>query len=241
MTSNVVDESMYQCEICLVIDNQDKVCCDLCQLWYHFKCVNVTADVADKHWACMKCEGSHQQQSTPNRSNVTNISNPVVTLANYEENKLPGAVGPVFQNSDTSVQVTGEQISPVQTINIQSSKGQSTANTVNTTTDTRVDKPSKSQKTVSISSSVSRRTALALQRLEEEKQLCEKRELEDKERRDRNEREYLDKKYSLLENDSDSVISLFDEELEELKRDRTVQWSKETVKVNHPVARIKSC
>lgn len=229
------NESVYQCELCLVTDNNDKVCCDLCQLWYHFKCVNVTSDIASQHWACLKCKGQHQQESTPSKPNEQNIPNPVVTSANDETENPPGAVGPVSQSRGTLLRAPTMQIHPDRTIDGRISKSQTTAKVVESTSETRVDKPQKSQKSVSISSSVSRRTALALQRLEEEKQLRETREREDQERREKHDREYLDKKYSLLEDDSEDEISLADDELDRIKRHRTQQWSEGAAKIKQPL------
>lgn len=61
ITFGNADESMYQCDVCAITDKGDKVCCDSCNLWSHFACVNVTSDIANHDWFCGKCQLKRQK------------------------------------------------------------------------------------------------------------------------------------------------------------------------------------
>lgn len=45
----------YNCQLCKSVDTEDMVQCDGCNLWFHFSCVGVTDDVADRDWSCSGC------------------------------------------------------------------------------------------------------------------------------------------------------------------------------------------
>lgn len=188
------DGSTYQCEICFSIDFKDKVCCDECHLWFHFTCVNVTSDVENQYWACAVCEKIKQKrtESTPNKKDAEVPSNPVSVAENI-------VIGPVVSRADNSALIDLEPniVNP-------SIIGQN------------VNKSTKSRKSSSTSSSVSRKTTLALQRLEEEKELSEKRDAE-----------YLAKKYSLLAEDLESEPSSDDEEVQQAKHISIQKWTDE--------------
>lgn len=60
-------ETVYFCPICKsVVQNSENVhqcrdqsiCCDICDLWYHFKCVKITkqSTMRLKQWTCPKCD-----------------------------------------------------------------------------------------------------------------------------------------------------------------------------------------
>lgn len=79
------------------------------------------------------------------------------------------------------------------------------------------------RKSNSVSSTVSRRTALALQRLEEERKLLEDREVEARQRQQARDQEYLNQKYSILEDDTMSNLSFDDQEVDRFESIR--QWN----------------
>lgn len=43
------------CTLCKEPDTDTMVACDRCNLWYHFRCVNVGESVADRDWSCPSC------------------------------------------------------------------------------------------------------------------------------------------------------------------------------------------
>ncbi|XP_065076520.1 uncharacterized protein LOC135700058 [Ochlerotatus camptorhynchus] len=43
------------CANCDQLDDDDMVQCDTCDVWHHFSCVGVSADVMDHSWVCLKC------------------------------------------------------------------------------------------------------------------------------------------------------------------------------------------
>ncbi|XP_062703751.1 uncharacterized protein LOC134286189 [Aedes albopictus] len=53
----VVDETMegHTCKTCRGPDTEDMVQCDRCDGWFHFSCVGVSEEVADKSWSCTNC------------------------------------------------------------------------------------------------------------------------------------------------------------------------------------------
>lgn len=53
------------CQICSHYDQESRVQCDKCDLWFHFKCVNVTDAIKDEDWMCASCmrEGSIVRQT----------------------------------------------------------------------------------------------------------------------------------------------------------------------------------
>ncbi|XP_053699015.1 uncharacterized protein LOC128745985 [Sabethes cyaneus] len=53
------------CQLCDELDNEDMVQCDSCDMWYHFACVNVTAEVQYVDWNCFKCAAASNKQVAP--------------------------------------------------------------------------------------------------------------------------------------------------------------------------------
>ncbi|XP_037820376.1 uncharacterized protein LOC119609605 [Lucilia sericata] len=49
------EDSNMSCILCVEPDNDEIVCCDKCDGWYHFSCVGVTEAVADIEWICKSC------------------------------------------------------------------------------------------------------------------------------------------------------------------------------------------
>ncbi|XP_062556893.1 uncharacterized protein LOC134221721 [Armigeres subalbatus] len=53
----VVDETVegFSCKTCRGADTKEMVQCDKCDGWFHFSCVGVSGDIADKSWSCTNC------------------------------------------------------------------------------------------------------------------------------------------------------------------------------------------
>lgn len=45
----------FSCQLCNGIDTAEMVQCDFCDAWFHFACVGVSSDVADRDWNCQRC------------------------------------------------------------------------------------------------------------------------------------------------------------------------------------------
>ncbi|XP_062538350.1 uncharacterized protein LOC134206636 [Armigeres subalbatus] len=57
--NQVPRESMLQtCLLCDQPDDNEMVCCDRCDEWFHFNCVGVNEDVANRSWLCPDCLAS---------------------------------------------------------------------------------------------------------------------------------------------------------------------------------------
>lgn len=46
---------MYACQYCEYEDTTTMVQCDICDLWAHFECVGVGAEVEKMPWSCFQC------------------------------------------------------------------------------------------------------------------------------------------------------------------------------------------
>lgn len=66
-------ENAQSCKICSEKDNDEMVQCDHCDQWYHFGCVGVGHSVAEVSWNCENCraeqEGLARHSSTPTTGN----------------------------------------------------------------------------------------------------------------------------------------------------------------------------
>ncbi|XP_037040280.1 uncharacterized protein LOC119077203 [Bradysia coprophila] len=204
--------SPHMCKTCRVSDRQDKVCCDLCRSWQHLKCADVTAEVKKRHWACVACTSKKKVQ--PPKATQSEIENPVSEVVVIDDSMRSQSVQEKIDTAKTGEQVIIDPVNDGQPVKDM----KETPNV-----EEKIIAPSKSSKANSISSVVSRRTALALQRLEEEKLLREQRESD-----------YLNQKYSLLEDDIGDEASVPDSELEREKANRVQQWSEKlpTVKTS---------
>ncbi|XP_062702120.1 uncharacterized protein LOC109431695 [Aedes albopictus] len=70
------EESILQtCLLCNLPDSSEMVSCDKCAQWFHFECVGVNANVANRSWSCPGCSSATDpaprlpQSSTPSASN----------------------------------------------------------------------------------------------------------------------------------------------------------------------------
>ncbi|KAJ6639483.1 hypothetical protein Bhyg_12228, partial [Pseudolycoriella hygida] len=190
-TSGNANESTYACEVCSITDTGDKVCCDSCNLWSHFACVGVTSDIANHEWICDKCQQRTRQPS------VIDVS---------------GAIGGSATNDNASKSQNPTEIGAPNVTNMQTPDGI----VVSSVAASSASHPNcaRSHKSKSSASFSARRKALALQRLEEEQELerlfeQEEKEqrAEDRKRRELKNKEFLDKKYSILEQESDDALS----------------------------------
>lgn len=59
------------CLICSGPDNEEMVQCDKCDRWYHYNCVNVTSDIVNKDFICVKCTDTIQSEHPALSPNVT--------------------------------------------------------------------------------------------------------------------------------------------------------------------------
>nr|XP_029710295.1 caldesmon-like [Aedes albopictus] len=53
------------CGLCSDPENDQMVACDLCDKWYHYKCVHVGDSIADQSWSCPGCRNELLAASTP--------------------------------------------------------------------------------------------------------------------------------------------------------------------------------
>lgn len=186
------DTSVYLCQICNITDDIRKVRCDRCYRWHHFTCVKVTEDVmfADV-WNCPRC------QADIAATKATNLDSAEVEMPLVHPSTQPSAVLDL-------ISIENENPSNISGLSLQPELVR------NTTKNTE----QRSKKANSTSSTMSRRATLALQKLEEEREL----------RRQRDE-EYLQQKYSILEDDAISNLSFDDQEVEQQKFDAIRQWA----------------
>lgn len=59
------------CELCHEPDTSEMVQCDVCDLWHHFACAGVSADIANVSWACGKCQPKEKGKSNNNHCSTT--------------------------------------------------------------------------------------------------------------------------------------------------------------------------
>lgn len=202
------NESIYPCQICLVVDNNPYVCCDHCQLWFHFTCVNAPPDVANREWVCPKCSKESAQTPISNQPQIENVNlesytQPIAGISVPEGNFYPIVTSEQGRANQFSNTLTTDKVSDQLVTNLSN----------------------RSRKSKSATSSSSRRMLLAMQRLEEERKL----ELEERDRREKSNKEYLDKKYSLLELDGSEEDDLsYDDE--ELRYEQIRSWNEKVSK-----------
>lgn len=53
----IIEETVegHTCKTCEGADTEEMVQCDKCDGWFHFSCVGVSEEVADKSWSCTNC------------------------------------------------------------------------------------------------------------------------------------------------------------------------------------------
>lgn len=157
------NESTYPCQICLVIDNNPIVCCDKCQLWFHFACVNAPQDVDKCEWFCPRCR---QQEPTPIcMSSQSQNPNVMVEVNPQIPSVIPNPIG-------TSNLMEAMQVSTARTTDNVTELLIPTAQTTSYVNELLIPNiSSRSRKSKSATSSSSKRKALAIQKLEEERKL----------------------------------------------------------------------
>lgn len=87
----------HHCKACTNEDNTRMVQCDKCNDWYHFACVSVDQDVADRDWLCPTCQpvkGAKEKSSAihdPARLPVSThtCTNPTVRVTSVPLNIRP--------------------------------------------------------------------------------------------------------------------------------------------------------
>lgn len=97
--NRVPEESIQQtCLLCNLPDSSDMVSCDNCAQWFHFECVGVNADVANRSWSCPECSPATDpapqlpQSSTPSASNS---GEPHIQSSSPPPPAMPTAVPPI--------------------------------------------------------------------------------------------------------------------------------------------------
>lgn len=198
--------STYLCQICIVEDDIEKVRCDDCTLWYHFTCANVTKDMLNQEtWMCSSCVSKHSGIGASNIVIATEHPS-VIEVSDLVDIETDNPLGQVPVPPNTNQNVEQQQV-------------------VNRTIPLTASKSNKSHKSMSTTSSMGRRQLLALQKLEEERKLLEQRELEAQERQRNRDRDYIAQKYSILDEDALSNLSLDDEQLVRERLDSTRHWA----------------
>lgn len=56
------------CSLCEEPDSSEMVQCDVCDKWFHYKCVGVSADIANEDWSCGRCRGTNETVTSENHS-----------------------------------------------------------------------------------------------------------------------------------------------------------------------------
>lgn len=198
----------YSCDMCTEIDNARMIQCDHCGSKYHLKCVNIQALDEKDGWMCFEClmkDLSRPPKSSNNDQTVQSQSKPM-DYSKTRESQV-----------DTERGVNGHQ-SHKSDVKVGH----------NTETQSQAHNSQKSVKNSQTTrSSVRRRTQLELDRLEEERQLKEKRD-----------KEYLDSKYRILLEDRDNKSKGSGSERRSTDRSSfTREWiQRQTVDVQQPSA-----
>ncbi|XP_055914878.1 uncharacterized protein LOC129948078 [Eupeodes corollae] len=167
-------DAQISCQSCNDADNSQMVQCDECDGWHHFKCVGVNASIEDKDWKCKEC---HQKD----------LDNQGGTSSSNEQfeatQKNPICTSTRLPPADSGRNLQQTSFSPTASKQLNGNKNENPKLCVPART--------KSNKSKSINSVKS--LQLNLMRLEEERDLMKKRD-----------REYLEAKYKLLEQQTDS-------------------------------------
>ncbi|XP_062705726.1 uncharacterized protein LOC134287612 [Aedes albopictus] len=220
-------EECITCKTCQGPDTEDMVQCDRCDGWYHFSCVGVSEEVADKSWSCTNCVTANWIQRTKtaleesarhgdeNYDRKSTRSQPVVNIAT--STRVNPVIPPtsIFQKPTSSEQAPaysggGHTVVPdgmAEQAKFEQQKQQPSlpAGGIDTRKVAPLQETEKALSEISISSSQKsavQRAKLQLMRLEEERQFQqqqEERRRAAEERAAQEHREYLERKYRLLE------------------------------------------
>lgn len=171
------------CKSCSGPDTEAMVQCDLCHEWHHFSCVGVTEDVENMSWCCPKCASATGVQQTTSTGiqqfpSTSSAIGQVNQLRQASEPKLPPNTLRVTTRSAARKEINPQMLpSPVTAAE-------------DSTALQRPDNPADSRRSEITSSGTAksnrsqRSLMLQLQKLEEENAL---------------QREYIQKKYTILE------------------------------------------
>lgn len=88
--ANNSDSNMISsCKLCDNPDNIHMVQCDKCDDWFHFICVNVTAEISNCDWICNTCSSAKETPVTVSTEQATTSSttNVKATMDNATKNK----------------------------------------------------------------------------------------------------------------------------------------------------------
>lgn len=165
----------YSCPICYEIDNARMIQCDYCEAKFHLKCVNIQALDENDEWMCFEC--LKKDLSRPPKSSSNDKSAQSLSKRTNDSTSK-------CSQSDRRSRSTEHKSNKSDTQDGASSVTQGEAR--------KTQQSEKNSRTTN--SSERRRIQLELERLEEERQLKEKRD-----------KEYLDKKYSLLMEERDNI------------------------------------
>ncbi|XP_029719372.1 uncharacterized protein LOC109412164 [Aedes albopictus] len=213
----VVDETMegHTCKTCRGPDTEDMVQCDRCDGWFHFSCVGVSEEVTDKSWSCTNCvtakwiqrtktaleeSALHRKENIDQRSTRSQPVGNIATSTRVNPVILPASVS---QKPTSSVQLPTDAVEQTR---LDQQKHQSAPPVDSNGAGIGIPRDvEKALSEISVSSSQKsavQRAKLQLMRLEEERlfqQQQDERRRAAEERAAQEHREFLDKKYRLLE------------------------------------------
>ena len=71
------EKQLSSCGLCDRSDDDDMVQCDVCDVWFHYECVNVDEQIANKDWMCSKCKKMQQPSNEVSRNNNDEFQSPI--------------------------------------------------------------------------------------------------------------------------------------------------------------------
>lgn len=76
MSSTNKKKPDFSCYLCQEPDNEQMIAYDVCENYYHFKCVGVDEQIANVPWSCTTCEDREKtvKTVTPNPTNSKNAT-----------------------------------------------------------------------------------------------------------------------------------------------------------------------
>nr|XP_029717334.1 uncharacterized protein KIAA2012-like [Aedes albopictus] len=212
------------CKTCKRADTKMMVQCDKCDQWFHFSCVGVSEDIADKSWSCTNCVTATWIQRTEaalengtkrdddNLERRSTRSQPIGNIATSTRSNLvipPGnevhKAASVDRNPFTSVRKSSTKVATDQIKADQQKQQWELSNRDSRKADVLIEDAAKALSEVSFSSSQKSavsRARLQLMRLQEEResqQQQEERRRIAEEKATQEHRKYLEEKYRLLE------------------------------------------
>ncbi|XP_062715269.1 uncharacterized protein LOC115260558 [Aedes albopictus] len=222
----VVDETMEgsSCKTCKRADTKMMVQCDKCDQWFHFSCVGVSEDIADKSWSCTNCVTATWIQRTEaaldngtkrdddNLERRSTRSQPIGNIVTSTRSNLvipPGnevhKAASVDRNPITSGRKSSTKVATDQMKADQQKHQWELSNRDSRKADVLVEDAAKALSEVSFSSSQKSavsRARLQLMRLQEEREFQQQQEERRRiaeEKATQEHRKYLEEKYRLLE------------------------------------------